>query len=55
MCSMKCFRRANETQVDIRLKSETDFNLIKIYCALKEIIARIETELNIMEQTEGEH
>lgn len=43
------------TQVDIRLKSETDFNLIKIYLGLKSICDKIETELGIMEAAEGEH
>lgn len=33
--------------------SETDFNLVKYYLALKEFTEKIERELNIMEKTEG--
>ncbi len=39
----------------ITLKSETDFNLVKLYLALKGYVEKIEEELNIMEAAEGEH
>lgn len=42
-------------QITIILKSEGRFNLMKIYLALKMITEKIELELNIMEDAEGEH
>lgn len=42
-------------RVTIVLKSETSFNLMKIYLAIKMMSEKIETELNILEQADGEH
>lgn len=42
-------------QVKIILKSETKFNLLKTYLALKMITEKIELELNILDEAEGEH
>lgn len=50
---IKPSKKRNE--IDIRLKSESDFNLLKIYLSLMSICQKIETELNIMEDAEGEH
>jgi hypothetical protein len=35
--------------------STADFNLVKVYLSLKDYVEKIERELNIMEQTDGEH
>lgn len=42
-------------QVDIRLTSDSDLNLLRIYGALQNIIMKLERELEIMEEAEGEH
>lgn len=42
-------------RVTIVLKSEGNFNLMKTYLALKMITEKIELELNIMDETDGEH
>ncbi len=42
-------------QIKIILKSEGKFNLMKTYLALKMICEKIERELNILEDAEGEH
>ncbi len=42
-------------QITIVLKSEGKFNLMKTYLALKMICEKIEMELNILEDAEGEH
>ncbi len=42
-------------QIKIILKSEGRFNLMKTYLSLKMLCEKIELELNIMEQAEGEH
>lgn len=42
-------------KVTIVLKSEGTFNLMKTYLALKMITEKIELELNIMDEAEGEH
>lgn len=42
-------------QIHIILKSEGRFNLMKTYLALKMITEKIERELNILDDAEGEH
>jgi hypothetical protein len=51
--SIKDGRRRNE--VTLVAKAETDFNLVKFYLALKEFVEKIERELNIMDEAEGDH
>lgn len=48
--TMKDGRRRNE--VVLVAKSETDFNLLKYYLALKSFTEKIERELDIMEEAE---
>lgn len=48
-------RNRGRNQIVLIAKSETDFNLLKYYLALKDYVDKIETELNIMAQAEGEH
>lgn len=43
------------TQVDIRLTSESDMNLLKILAGLEMLSAQIRSELEIMDAAEGEH
>jgi hypothetical protein len=42
-------------QIKIILSTETSFNLMKTYLSLKMICEKIEVQLGIMEETEGEH
>ncbi len=42
-------------QIKIILRSEGTFNLMKTYLALKMITEKIESQLNILEEAEGEH
>lgn len=42
-------------QIKIILKTEGTFNLIKTYLALKMICEKIEGQLHIMDEAEGEH
>jgi hypothetical protein len=41
--------------VKIVLRTETSFNLMKTYLALKMMCEKIEVQLGIMEKAEGEH
>ena len=41
--------------VKIVLKTDTSFNLVKVYLSLKMICKKIETQLGILDEAEGEH
>lgn len=41
--------------VNVRLRSESDFNLIKFYLALNFYVEKMENEIGIMAESEGEH
>lgn len=41
--------------IKVVLKTETRFNLLKTYLALKMICEKIERELGILDEAEGEH
>lgn len=42
-------------QIKIVLSTETSFNLMKTYLALKMICEKIEVQLGIMDEADGEH
>jgi hypothetical protein len=42
-------------KVHIILSTEGRFNLIKTYLGLKLLVEKIETQIGVMEETEGEH
>lgn len=47
--------RKKRNEVYLVAKSNSDFNLVKYYLALKDFVQKIEDDLNIMETAEGEH
>lgn len=42
-------------QITIVMKCEGSFNLIKTYLSLKRMAEKIEQQLNIMDEADGEH